>query len=110
MEWDMAFVVLNLASEYLPDGSCHIFSPNVPGFHVVEKKGGMSMEKLMHEKAMPILQDTLTRRVQESKMGKEVRFRGPALSITSFVPLELNNRLRQKGWQSLPQQVIAEIM
>ena len=106
----MAFVVLNLASEYLPDGSCHIYSPNVPGFHVVEKRGGMSMEQLMREKALPILQDTLTRRVHESKTGKEVRFHGPAVNITSFVPTELTARLHQKGAHSLPQQVVAEIM
>jgi hypothetical protein len=107
----MAFVIVNLTSEYLPDGSFHVYSPDVPGFHIIERGSKRSHEQIFHETALPLLQDTMSRRVVEAKVGERVRFNGD-MSVTeigSFVPEELRNRIRRDRPSGIPRQLIAEI-
>lgn len=108
----MAFVIVNLASEYLPDGSFHVYSLDVPGFHVVERDGKKSHQQIFRETALPVLQETMTRRVVEAKVGERVKITDiPIAEIGSFVPEELSRRLRRDHRpSSIPKHLIAEIM
>lgn len=107
----MAWVVVNLSSEYLPDGSFHVYSPDVPGFHVIDQGRKRTKEQIFYETALPVLQDTIVQRVVEAKVGGAVRI-VTDMSITpidSFVPHELSRRLRREMKPGLPTQVLAEI-
>jgi hypothetical protein len=107
----MAWVVVNLSSEYLPDGSFHVYSTDVPGFHVIDQDRKRSKEQIFHETALPVLQDTMAQRVVEAKVGESVRI-VTDLSITpidSFVPHELSRRLRRDMKSGIPTRVLAEI-
>src|SRR6266851_6608921 len=106
----MAFVVINLESEYLPDGSFHVYSPNVPGFHIIDRDGKRSHEQIFLETALPVLQETMSRRVVDAKVGERVRFNGDmrVTEIGSFVPEELRNRIRRDRPLGIPKQLIAE--
>jgi hypothetical protein len=106
----MACVIVNLASEYLPDGSFHVYSPNVPGFHVIEREHKRTNEQVFYETALPVLRETMSRRVAEAKVGEGVRFADVPTPIDSFVPDELSRRLRRERPRDLPKQVIAEII
>src|SRR5689334_18270885 len=65
----MAIVVVELTSEYLPDGSFHVYSREVPGFHVVEPAGSkLSHRELYLEKIAPILRETMERRVIQAEV------------------------------------------
>jgi hypothetical protein len=109
-ELTMAFVVVNLASEYLPDGSFHVYSPDVPGFHVVNQDRKRSQEQIFFETALPILRDTMAQRVFEAKVGEAVTIKDmPITTIESFVPHELARRLRRDAKPGIPTQVLAEI-
>ena len=107
----MAYLIVNLASEYLPDGSLHVYSPEVPGFHVIEQDTKRSHQDVFHETALPILQDTMTRRVVEANVGKNVRLvvDTPLLQISNFVPEELRRRVREQRPVGIPKQLIAQI-
>ncbi len=107
----MAFVVVSLASEYLPDGSFHVYSPDVPGFHVIDRDGKRSHEQIFRETALPILQDTMSRRVVEAKVGERVRIADTAITeIGSFIPEELRRLHGDHRPSRIPKQLIAEIM
>jgi hypothetical protein len=105
----MAFVIVNIESEYLPDGALHVYSPEVPGFHVINRDR-KSRAEIFHETALPILEDTMSRRVVEAKVGERVRFRRetPITEIVNFVPEELNRRFRAK--MEIPKKLLAEIL
>jgi hypothetical protein len=107
----MPFVVVTLASEYLPDGSFHVYSPNVPGFHVVHKNNKQTHEQLFHETALPILEETLTRRVIEAKVGERVIFdrQRTIAKVDSFVPDELRRAINRDRPFEIPHHIIAEI-
>ena len=107
----MAYLIVNLASEYLPDGSLHVYSPEVPGFHVIEQDPKKSHQEVFLETALPVLQDTMTRRVVEANVGKNVRLVAdtPLLQISNFVPEELRRRVREERPVGIPRQLIAEI-
>jgi hypothetical protein len=110
-ELTMAFVVVNLASEYLPDGSFHVYSPDVPGFHVIDRDGKRSHQQIFRETALPVLQETMTRRVVEAKVGETVLITDmPIVDIGSFVPRELQQQLLRRGsTPGIPKQLVAEI-
>jgi hypothetical protein len=105
----MAFVIVNIESEYLPDGALHVYSPEVPGFHVINRDRKPRAE-IFHETALPILEDTLSRRVVEAKVGERVRFRRetPITEIGNFVPEELSRRFGAKT--EIPKKLLAEIL
>ena len=107
----MAFLVVNLENEYLPDGSFHVYSPDVPGFHVVERDIKKSHQQIFHETALPILRDTMIRRVVEANVGKSVRLitETPLVQIRNFVPEELRQRLQEARPVGIPAQLLAEI-
>jgi hypothetical protein len=106
----MAWVIINLSSEYLPDGSFHVYSPDVPGFHVVDQDRKRSKEKVFYETALPILRETMAQRVAEAKVGEAVTIKDFAItSIDSFVPHELARRLRRDMKPGIPTRVLAEI-
>ena len=106
----MAFVIVNLASEYLPDGSFHVYSPDVPGFHVVDRDRKRSKEQIFYETALPVLRDTIVQRVVEAKVGEAVSIKDmPITPVDSFVPHELSRRLRRDIKPGLPTRVLAEI-
>lgn len=107
----MAYLIVNLASEYLPDGSFHVFSPEVPGFHVVEKDTKRSHHEVFLETALPILRDTMTRRILEANVGTNVRLvtDTPLLQISNFIPEELRRQVREQRPVGIPKQLIAEI-
>jgi hypothetical protein len=109
----MALVIVNLTSEYLPDGSFHVCSPEVPGFHVVEPPGSkVSHKTLFHEKIRPRLTETMQRRVAQAKVGSTVWFREdlPVAEVRNFIPEELRRRLGGKPQANgIPALLIAEI-
>jgi hypothetical protein len=108
----MAFVVVNIESEYLPDGAFHIYSPDVPGFHVVERQR-RSQAEIFYETALPVLEQTMSGRVAAAKVGERVTFRFremPIIEIGKFVPDELNRRFRGSGSKTdIPKKLLAEI-
>ncbi len=108
----MAYLIVSLATEYLPDGSLHVYSPEVPGFHIVEPDTKRSHQEIFRETALPILRDTMTRRVVEADVGKDVRLviDTPLLQISNFVPEELRRRVREERPVGIPSQLIAEII
>jgi hypothetical protein len=108
----MTFVVVNLASEYLPDGSFHVYSPDVPGFHVIDQGGKRSHEQIFRETALPVLEQTLSRRVLEAQVGKSVRITNdtPLTEVGSFVPNELRRRINRDRPFGIPKQLIAQII
>jgi hypothetical protein len=106
----MAFVVVNLASEYLPDGSFHVYSPDVPGFHVIDRDGKRSHQQIFRETALPVLQETMSRRVLEAKVGERVRIADTDITeIGSFIPEELRRLHGDRRPLGIPRQLIAEI-
>jgi hypothetical protein len=109
----MAIVVVSLTSEYLPDGSFHVYSPEIPGFHVVEPAGTKtSHETLFKEKIRPILGETMQRRVRQAEVGSVVGFRDdmPVVEIRNFTPDEIRRTLGGKDRANgIPAQLIAEI-
>lgn len=107
----MAFVVINVASEYLPDGSLHVYSPDVPGFHVVERDSEKSQSEVFWGHALRLLEETMSRRVAEANVGTMVSFTQgvPLVEIHQFVPDELRHRLREHPRRAIPTQLIAEI-
>lgn len=111
----MAFVVVNVASEYLSDGSFHVYSPDVPGFHVIERDSKKSNEQVFWGPALRLLEETLSRRVVEANVGKTVYLEKhtketPLVEIHNFVPEELRRRLGGDRSRGLPSQLIAEIV
>jgi hypothetical protein len=103
----MAIVIVNLETQYLPDGSLHMYSPDVPGFHVVDHERKRSQEQLFHEIALPLLRDTITRRAVEAKIGDRVQVNWKdILNVKSVVPAELARRAKV---QAIPKQLIFEI-
>jgi hypothetical protein len=110
----MAIVVVKLTSEYLPDGSFHVYSPEVPGFHVVEPAGSKTTHKELFEKKVePLLRETMERRVTQAEVGKEVWFRDDlrVTDVANFIPDELRRTFHGKHHAngSIPTQLIAEI-
>ena len=109
----MAIVIINLASEYMPDGSFHVYSPEIPGFHVMSPaESKMSHATLFREKVQPILTETMKRRVTQAKVGHNVKFRDDltVVQIPNFIPEELRRRLSDKrSANGIPAQLIAEI-
>jgi hypothetical protein len=70
----MALVIFNLETEYLPDGCLHISSPDVPGFHVVDRER-KPPEQFFLETALPLLQATIHRRAVEARIGEHIQVR-----------------------------------
>jgi hypothetical protein len=105
----MAIVIVNLETQYLPDGSLHMSSPDVPGFHVVDREPKRSREQFFVETALPILEATIGRRAMEAKIGERAQIRWKdILDVKSVVPAELKRRAEPvKG--TIPRQLIAEI-
>jgi hypothetical protein len=103
----MAIVIVNLETKYLPDGSVHMSSPDVPGFHVVDHGRERSREQFFVEIALPILEQTIGRRAAEAKIGERAQIRWKdILDVKSIVPAELERRVKVPG---IPRQLIAEI-
>jgi hypothetical protein len=103
----MAIVIVNLEARYLPDGSLHISSPDVPGFHVVDRERKQP-EQFFLETALPLLQATIHRRAVEARIGEHVQVRWKdILSVKRLVPVELANRTKVP--EMPPRQLIAEI-
>jgi hypothetical protein len=100
----MALVVIGLLRERLADGSYHVFSPNVPGFHVVEQ----DQENAMKE-AMPILERTLAERAEEAGIGKEVKLTPAPIEINHFVPDELRQHFGKERPRNAPERIMVEI-
>lgn len=105
----MAFVVVNLASEYLPDGSFHVFSPNIPGFHVLDKTAA-SRRQLFETKVLPILNETLRRRVSEAGVGKDIRIYDEPVGVRNFIPEELRRQFGERDHSNMPDQLIAQAL
>jgi hypothetical protein len=109
----MAYVVISLASEYLQDGSFHVYSPQVPGFHIVEQLPRDEHEVLYNQKVLPRLRETLERRVLDAKVGRKVHLHEQYVAnIQSFVPDELRRCMGDEQklvGNAFPSQVIAEI-
>src|SRR6516162_475071 len=105
----MSIVIVNLETKYLPDGSLHMYSPDVPGFHVVDRERKRSREQLFVETALPLLEATISRRAVEAKIGERAQLRWKdILDVKSVVPAELKRRAVQvRG--TIPRQLIAEI-
>jgi hypothetical protein len=100
----MAFVIISLAKETLADGTCHIYSPNVPGFHVVDHDS-----KQAYKEAVPILIATLGDRVREAEVGDGVRWlEAPVVEVDDFVPGELRRNFHHHKAQ-WPDRMIFEI-
>jgi hypothetical protein len=107
----VAFVIVNVESEYLPDGALHVYSPDVPGFHVINRER-RSRSEIFYETALPVLEETLNRRVAEAKIGKQVHFRFrdlPIVDIGQFVPSELARRFSGPK-ADVPKKLLAEII
>jgi hypothetical protein len=107
----MALIIINLETRYLSDGSLHISSPDVPGFHVVDNERKKSREQFFFEKALPVLQEIIGRRAVEAKIGEraEVRWKD-ILDVKSIVPSELaRGEARRSKVSQVPRQLIAEI-
>lgn len=107
----MAFVIVNIESEYLPDGAFHVYSPDVPGFHVINRDRKPQSE-IFYETALPVLEQTMTRRVAEAKVGERVMFRFrdmPIVEIDKFIPGELNRRVHGVK-ADIPKKLLAEIV
>ena len=103
----MAIVIVNLETRYLPDGSLHMSSPDVPGFHVIDHERKQSREQFFHERALPLLRETICRRAMEAKIGDNVQVQWKdILDVKSVVPAELARRAKVPG---LPRQLIVEI-
>jgi hypothetical protein len=99
-----------IESEYLPDGSFHVYSPEVPGFHVINQDLKRSKEQVFYETALPVLRETMAHRVFEAKVGSGVSIKDmPITPIESFVPHELTRRLRSDIKPGIPTQLLAEI-
>lgn len=101
----MPFVVIGLKGENMADGSFHVYSPNVPGFHVVDEN-----KSAAYERASSVLRETLVRRMSaatERKDGTEINIHVPA-EIYSFVPGELKRGL-EVSRNAAPEQLIVEI-
>jgi hypothetical protein len=104
----MAIVIINLETQYLPDGYIHISSPDVPGFHVVDHERKGTPEQFFLETALPVLQDTIGRRVIEAKIGERVQLRWKEiLGVKSVTPAELARRVKLA--EMPPRHLIAEI-
>ena len=103
----MAVVIVNLETEYLPDGSVHISSPDVPGFHAVDRERRPPKQFFL-ETALPLLRATIHRRAVEAKIGEHVQLRWEdVLGVKKVVPGELANRVKVPHMP--PKQLIAEI-
>jgi hypothetical protein len=107
----VSYFVVNLEREYLPDGTLHVYSPEVPGFHVTSPPDSKKSQRdIFNETALPILTDTLSRRVMEANVGKVVRIHNANLvKIRSFVPNELQRCLDRKESVDFPDQLLAQI-
>jgi hypothetical protein len=104
----MAIVIVNLETRYLPDGSLHMSSPDVPGFHVVDHERKRSQTQFFVEKALPLLEQTIGRRAAEAKIGERATVHWKnILDVKSVVPAELARRA--KVADVVPRQLIAEI-
>jgi hypothetical protein len=99
----MRFMVVDLVTENMPDGSFHVYSPNVPGFHVVEK----DEKKAVYAKAHRILYDTVCRRAQEAGHEGDVKMHDAA-SIRNLTPSDLRNELHRKAAGKLPDRLVIE--
>jgi hypothetical protein len=88
-----------------------VYSPEVPGFHIVEHGRDMSPWDLFREKVRPILTETMQYRVDEAKVGGRVRLREEAtVGFEKFIPDEITRRLGGVSIKhEIPAQVIAEI-
>jgi hypothetical protein len=106
----MPFVIVNIASEYLPDGSFHVYSPDVPGFHVVDGDHNRPRVEVFYNTALPILEDTLRQRIVQAQAGERIRFNHEMriAHVESFVPAQLR-LLRADSRPEIPRQLIAEI-
>src|SRR5467141_2813705 len=100
----MPFVVVDLKQETLADGSHHIYSPNVPGFHVVDPNQDAAIEY-----AMPVLHNTLRDRLIEAGFSCDVRFIDRGSEIRQFCPDELRQHLGAERVRTMPNRIIVEI-
>lgn len=105
-ESTMTLVAIELLTEELTDGSWHVHSPNVPGFHVVEKQERDAVITL----ALPVLQATLRDRVREGEVGGEVRILlGPVHYVEKFTPRLLRDEIVSGTRYRSQDQIIVEI-
>ena len=101
----MALVVIGLVTETLADGSWHVYSPNVPGFHVVEGDRNDAIAA-----AREILYETLKDRVQEARVGDDVRLIDTTpVEISNFIPSELRRSLKHANKAGAPDRIMVEI-
>jgi hypothetical protein len=106
----MTIVIVNLETQYLPDGSLHMSSPDVPGFHVVNHDRKRSREQFFVETALPVLEQTIGRRALEAKIGERAKVRWQdVLDVNSVVPAELARRSVKMDRPTIPRRLIAEI-
>jgi hypothetical protein len=84
----MEMIVVSLVGEDREDGTYHVYSPIVPGFHVVRDDATTA-----YEQAVPILQETLSRRAAAASRKVEVYV--PAV-VNNFVPDEIRRRFSDR--------------
>ena len=101
----MSRVVIGLRQERLADGSHHVFSPNVPGFHVVDQDRDRAMKE-----GLRILETTLRDRAKEAGIGREIKLVDAPIEIEHFVPDELRKHLGGERARNIPTRVMVEIM
>jgi hypothetical protein len=99
----MKLVLIALIGETL-EGSYHLYSPAVPGFHVIEAN-----EEKAYKHGVKILEETLQRRANE--VGHEIRLHTP-VEVDGFIPGEVKryfDRNERSERQMRPTHLVAEI-
>jgi hypothetical protein len=80
----MEMVVVSLVGEDRGDGTYHVYSPVVPGFHIVDDSPALA-----YERAIPVLQETLSRRAVSANRKVEVYV---PVQVDNFVPDEIRRK------------------